>query len=87
MLALKFLNPHKSENSAPLLEVPNQKPKSRNVKPPVKLDITKELILEFPQKIPTNVNLIEKPSAFLPPYLMEKNQSSAQKSTQYFPSD
>ena len=48
MLALKFLNPHKSENSAPLLEVPNQKPKSRNVKPPVKLDITKELILEFP---------------------------------------
>ena len=49
MLALKFLNPHKSESSAPLLEVPGQKPKSRNPKPPVELDIPKELIVGFPK--------------------------------------
>ena len=49
MLALKFLNPHKSENSALLLEVPNYKLKPRNMKPPVELDIPKEFILEYPK--------------------------------------
>ena len=49
MVALKFFNPNKREDSAELLEVPNPKQSSfKKVRQLVKLDVPKEIIFEVP---------------------------------------
>ena len=49
MYALKFFNPNKREDSAELLEVPNQKQSSfKKVRAPFKLNVPKEIIFEVP---------------------------------------
>ena len=86
MLALKFFNPNKREDSAELLEVPNQKQSSfKKVRPLAKLDIPKEIIFEVPQKMETSQSLKQKPEELYAIKDAKYDQNNDFKSSPYFP--